>query len=263
MLAFLKHRRRRRLRERPFPEAWRQVLRNNVAWYRRLPSADQTELEKQIQVFVSEKRFEGCGGLEMICEIKVTVAAQACLLVLHRDHDYYPGLVSILVYPSSYVVPVQRAQPGGAIAEYGEHRSGEAWQHGTIVLAWDAVKHSATEFGDGHNVVFHEFAHRLDQEDGQADGAPILPGRARYASWARVLGREYAELQRDTSIGRATLIREYGATNPAEFFAVVTEHFFEQPIQLRTRHPDLYEELKSFYQQDPAALAERSPGQPP
>lgn len=210
---------------------------------------------------MSEKHFEGCGGLELTDEIKVTVAAQACVLVLHRDHDYYPGLVSILVYPSSYIVPVQRAQPGGAIAEYGEHRSGEAWQHGTIVLSWDAVKHSATECGDGHNVVLHEFAHRLDQEDGQADGAPTLSGRARYASWARVLGREYGELQRDTSSGRATLIREYGATNPAEFFAVVTEHFFEQPIQLRARHPDLYEELKSFYQQDPAALTESTNGQ--
>lgn len=206
-------------------------------------------------MFLAEKNFEGCGGLEMTDEIQVTIAAQACILLLHCPHDYYPGLVSIVVYPSTYRAPKRRLFPDGTVSDHPEPRAGEAWLHGTIVLSWDAVKRSAAAVTDGYNVVFHEFAHRLDQEDGRADGAPILPSLARYASWARVLGREYGALQMDTEAGRQTLLDKYGATDPAEFFAVVTECFFEQPAQLKARHPQLYEELKTFYRQDPVSLA--------
>ena len=132
-------------------------------------------------------------------------------------------------------------------------RLGESWGHGSVVLAWDSVQRGAHNMHDGLNVALHEFAHQLDQEDGAADGAPILPARGAYASWARVLSREYERLQRRTEKHRETLIRSYGATHPAEFFAVATETFFEKPRQLRRKRPELYEELKSYYRVDPEA----------
>jgi Mlc titration factor MtfA (ptsG expression regulator) len=116
------------------------------------------------------------------------------------------------------------------------------------------VKHAGAEAGDGQNVVVHEFAHQLDSEDGTMDGAPNLGGRARYTSWARVLGKEFDELSTRLHDGRSSDIDSYGATNPAEFFAVVTEMFFEKPRALKQRHPALYEELAAFYRQDPAAF---------
>ena len=129
-------------------------------------------------------------------------------------------------------------------------RLGESWQRGLVVLAWDAVRSGTSNVRDGHNVVLHEFAHQLDQEDGTMDGAPDLGSRARYATWAHVLGEEYADLVDRLHAGRSADIDAYGATNPPEFFAVVTEMFFEKPAQLRARHPELYATLADFYQQD-------------
>ena len=198
--------------------------------------------------------FEGCGGLELTDEIKVTIAAQACLLLLHRETDYYPRLITILVYPHAYVAKSIEPIGGGVVLEGETARLGEAWKDGVVVLSWDDVRQGASDLHDGHNVVLHEFAHQLDQQDGSADGAPILEHRSQYVTWARVLSDEYDQLRRDTEKGRTDVLDEYGATNPAEFFAVATECFFEKPIQLRRKHPQLYEELKAYYRQDPARL---------
>lgn len=217
----------------------------------RLSAADQRELEGHVQVFLKEKNFEGCGGLIVTEEMKVCIAAQACVLLLHRDTDYYPGLRTILVYPSTFYVQLENSDDHVA-------RLGECWKHGAVVLAWDSVQHGAADFRDGQNVVFHEFAHQLDFEDGQADGAPVLASgnifaerHTKYTIWARVLRAEYEQLKARTGTGQKTVMDEYGATDPAEFFAVATECFFEKPRQLRRRHPELYEELKGFYKQDP------------
>ena len=129
-----------------------------------------------------------------------------------------------------------------------------------MVLAWDAVRAGASDANDGHNVVLHEFAHQLDQEDGTSNGAPILEHRTQYVAWARILGAEFTALRAAAEQGRPTDIDPYGATDPAEFFAVVTEEFFERPEALRRRHPDLYEELRAFYRQDPAAFASAAGG---
>ena len=198
--------------------------------------------------------FEGCGGLELTDEIKVTIAAQACLLLLHRETDYYPRLITILVYPHAYVAKSVEPIGGGVVLEGETARLGEAWKDGVVVLSWDDVRQGASDLHDGHNVVLHEFAHQLDQQDGSADGAPILEHRSQYVTWARVLSDEYEQLRRDTEQGRKDVLDEYGATNPAEFFAVATECFFEKPIPLRRKHPQLYEELKAYYRQDPASL---------
>lgn len=248
-----KRRRRERIRNQPFPSQWLDILNRNVPYCRSLTAADQKELQGHIQIFLHEKRFDGCGGLEMTDEIRVTIAAQACILLLHRKTDYYPTLRSILVYPHHYFASVTQRQPDGTIIEGAQGRLGESWYRGAVVLSWDDVRRGAADIRDGHNVVFHEFAHQLDGELGANEGLPDLPRRSMYATWARVLGLEYNHLIDDLKHRRRTLLNGYGATSPAEFFAVVTEAFFEKPAALKRRHPELYAELMDFYQQDPAA----------
>lgn len=252
---FFKGSRREKLRAEPFPAEWLAILERGVPSYHRLNEADRRELQDLIKVFVAEKNFEGCGGLEMTEEIKVVIAAQACLLLLHRETDIYPKLDSILVYPSAYVAKSVEVLGGGLVLEGEQSRLGEAWVGGAVVLSWEDVRSGAADARDGHNVVLHEFAHQLDHEDGAADGAPVLPRRAMYTAWARVLGAEYEQLRLDAQTGRKSVLDKYGATKPAEFFAVATECFFEKPAQLRKKHPELYEELKEYYQQDPEQSA--------
>lgn len=254
MFGFFRGRRREKLRAKPFPPEWVAMLERNVPLYRRLPEEDRRELRGHIQVFLAEKEFEGCGGLEITDEIRVTIAAQACILLLHRDSDYYPGLYSILVYPSAYVAEARKLSPAGFVTEGPEARLGEAWEHGPVILSWDDVRADATDAREGHSVVMHEFAHKLDEEDGIDDGVPALPRRSMYSAWARVIGREYERLRRDAAGGRPTVLDKYGAENPTEFFAVATEAFFTRARALRRRHPELYDELAEFYRQDPAAL---------
>ncbi|SIO58271.1 hypothetical protein SAMN05444166_5615 [Singulisphaera sp. GP187] len=251
MFGFFKQKRREQLREAPFPADWLEIIERNMPLYRRLSEPDRSELQGHIQVFLSEKHFEGCGGLEMTEEIKLTIAAQACLLLLHRETDYYKRLITILVYPRAYVAKGVESLGGGVLLEGPQARLGEAWTDGVVVLSWDDVLSGAADIRDGQNVVLHEFAHQLDQEDGVADGAPILEHRSSYVAWARVLGSEYEQLRADEQQQRKTVLDTYGATNPAEFFAVATECFFEKPVQLRKKHPALYEELKEYYRQDP------------
>jgi Mlc titration factor MtfA (ptsG expression regulator) len=255
MLGFFRARRRARLRARPFPPAWRAIVERNFPLFQRLPERDRAELLGHVQVFLAEKQFEGCGGLELTDEIRVTIAAHACLLLLHRDDDYYPRLLSILVYPAAYVAPQREVGPDGVVHEGVSGRLGESWQDGALVLSWDDVHGHAADLDVPHDVVLHEFAHQLDQEDGRADGAPILPARRMYAAWARVLSREFERLRDDAVRGRRSVLDTYGATNPAEFFAVATEAFFKNAERMRTRHPELYAELREFYRQDPAAYA--------
>jgi len=251
---WLKKRRRERLKGKPFPAQWLATIERNVPHYRRLPAADQEELQGLVQVFLAEKNFEGAGGLSITDEIRVTIAAQACILLLRRKTDIYPRLRSIIVYPHAYTAPMRQPLPGGAVMEGTQVRLGESWSRGAVVLSWDDVVRGAWDIDDGRNLVFHEFAHQLDDEAGPADGAPRLPHHSMYIAWARVLGGEYRNLIESIERHRPTLLHPYGATNPAEFFAVATELFFEQSHQLRARYPELYDQLRLFYQQDPALL---------
>jgi Mlc titration factor MtfA (ptsG expression regulator) len=252
MFDFFRKRRRAQLRKGRLSAAERDILKKNVPYLAKLDDADCAELEGLVRIFLAEKSFEGCGGLELTAEIELTIAAQACLLLLHRDTGIYPGVDSILVYPSAYRAPT-RTHLAGVVTEGEQARLGESWTRGIVVLAWDHVRSGAAQPSDGQNVVLHEFAHQLDGEDGPMDGAPDLGVRARYTSWAHVLGAEFGELSHRIHQGRSTDIDAYGATSPAEFFAVVTEMFFEKPRAMRTHHAELYEELSAFYKQDPAA----------
>ncbi len=216
--------------------------------------ADRKQLGGIVQILLAEKNFEGCGGLAMTDEIRVTIAAQAAVLLLHRDTKYYPTLKSILVYPSAYFAPMKARQPDGTIIEGPQARLGESWFRGSLVLSWSDVKRGADIEGDGRNVVYHEFAHQLDGEDGVMDGTPLLESSNCYGQWARVLGGEFEQLTEEVHNGFRPLLDAYGATNPPEFFAVATELFFERPTAMRSRYPELYDQLACFYQQDPAAL---------
>ncbi|PYK37518.1 MAG: hypothetical protein DME49_11510 [Verrucomicrobia bacterium] len=252
--------RRRRLRAQPFPKDWLATVESNVPFFRRLSASDQAELLGNIQVFLAEKRFEGCGGLELTDEIRVTIAAQACLLLLHRKTDYFPRLLTILVYPSTYSVEEKRPVEGPVWEEGRMTRLGETGRTlGSMVLSWDATKSGAGDPSDGKNVVFHEFAHQLDYENYAADGVPGLVTREQQLSWREIMRSEFASLRAADETGIPTLLDTYGATNPAEFFAVSTEAFFERPCALRARHPKLYAELQRYFRQDPVEYsAERT-----
>ncbi|HEX4476630.1 MAG TPA: M90 family metallopeptidase [Polyangiaceae bacterium] len=256
MFDFFKRRRRAALRITPLSPAEVAIVRKNVPYVSALDDADRAELAGLVRIFLAEKSFEGCGGLELTDEIKLTIAAQACLLLLHRENDMYPNVDAILVYPGAYRAP-PRAREDGIVMDGEQALLGESWTRGVVVLAWDHVKSGAAQPADGQNVVLHEFAHQLDGEGGLMNGTPDLGARGRYTSWAHVLGDEFAELSRNLRAGSGTDIDPYGATSPAEFFAVITEMFFEKPRQLKQRHPQLYGELATFYVQDPAARLQR------
>jgi Mlc titration factor MtfA (ptsG expression regulator) len=245
--------RRNRLANREFPEKWLRIVEKNVPLYNGLPSEDKTELRHHILIFVGEKRFEGCRGLKITDEIKVTIAAQACILLLHRETDYYPGLSSILVYPRAFVTRRAEHLASGVVSEVPQVLLGESWHRGPVVLSWDDVKHDTADINDGHNVVFHEFAHQIESSGGKGDDTIVLKSSSSYIAWARVLQKDYEKLRQAAAQQQPTLLNKYGATNPAEFFAVVTEFFFEKPKELKEIHPQLYNELKQFYQQDPVS----------
>lgn len=234
-----------------FQEDWIALLEENVPLYARLPEELRVRLNERIGEFVATIRFEGCGGLELTEEMILTVAAQACLLVMHRDGRPYPKLNVVYLYPSSFTSVWKEVDALGIVTEGEVARLGESWERGSVVLAWDAVEHGARNLTDGNNVTFHEFAHQLDHEDGATDGAPGLPCRDSYRSWARVFQENYDEFLRQTEAGRKTVLDSYGATNPAEFFAVATEAFFEKPRQFARKLPELYDEMRKYYSLDP------------
>lgn len=244
---------RERLRAQTFPPDWLRLLERNMPLYGRLSPLERERLEGHIQVFLAEKRFEGCGGLEITDEIRVTIAAQASLLLLEHDIGCYSDLRSILVYPTT-VVPeyADRLGHGGVIHEPGPVL-GQSWAHGTVILVWDDVRRGAATIDDGRNVVFHEFAHQLDQEAGEADGTPHLDSISAFRTWGRVMQEHFVRLREAVENGQPALLDQYGATNPAEFFAVATEYFFERPAALRREHPELYRELAAYYRLDPVS----------
>jgi Mlc titration factor MtfA (ptsG expression regulator) len=249
--------RRERIRRRLFSREWLAILARTFPRFARLGAADQEELKGHIQVFLAEKRFEGAADLKITDEIRVTIAAQACLLLLHRGADYYPGLVSIIVYPSEYIARRAVRNEIGLVSEGHQVRLGETGARGALVLSWDSALRGASDVDDCRNVVFHEFAHQLDAEAGGFDGAPLLPLRSMYDAWSRVLGEEFATLRGRLLDEQPTDLDPYAATSPAEFFAVATECFFQRPRHLHEHHPALFGELSLYYQQDPRSSADK------
>jgi Mlc titration factor MtfA (ptsG expression regulator) len=249
---WLKQQRRRRLRGRPFPKEGLKLVQRHVAFFSKLSAGDRAELLGHVQVFLAEKRFEGCAGFAITDEVRVTIAAQACLLLLHRETDYFPHLLTILVYPMSYMVQEDHQVAEHVWEEGTAHRVGETGRRmGSLVLAWGAVKHGAADPSDAKNVVLHEFAHQLDYENHAADGVPGLATSDEQIAWSEVMGSEFASLRAASESGIPTLLDTYGATDPVEFFAVLVEAFFERPRALYAYHPNLYAQLQNYFRQDP------------
>ena len=243
-------RRRAHLRALPFPAPWRRILRQRVPAVARLPADLQRQLKQHLLVFLAEKPFIGCAGLSLTDEVRVVVAAQACLLLLGQARpDYYPRLKEVLVYPGAFAVKDIQPQAGGVVHEQRQVLAGQSWARGQVILAWAEVLAGAADPADGRNVVVHEFAHQVDQDKGLADGKPWRPTAGQRQRWAAVMGDALARLQATPS----ALISDYGATDAAEFFAVISELFFERPLALAGEAPDVYRELALLYQLNPLA----------
>ncbi len=259
MLGFLRRRRHARLRAIPLSPLQSQFLARTCRFYTRLAPAERATLDGTIQIILAEKNFEGCDGLEVTEEMRLIIAAHAALLILRRTDDVYPDLDSILLYPTGYSAPVYEPMGGGVGQENIMPRIGESSPRGALVLAWNAVAAAVRGFSPGRNVVHHEFAHQLDFESGAADGMPELTGARHYREWAATFDAEFKRLRVDTLMGRPTVLDEYGGTNPAEFFAVATETFFESPHALHDRHPALFALMEEFFGQDPRAYHDPPP----
>jgi len=245
--------RKRRILRQAFPDHWLVILREKMPFYDRMPVELQGQLQDHIKFFLEDKNFIGCDGLQIDDEIRVTVAAQACLLLLNRPSRLYSDLRSILIYPSTFVVTRETRHEGGLVSLHQTANLGESWSDGKVVLAWDSVAKGVRDFSDGHNVVLHEFAHQLDHESGTTNGAPLLYSRGAYSSWSQVFSDEFHSLQKSQTQNGKSIIDYYGATNPAEFFAVATETFFERPLALKKDHSELFDELKKYYHLDPSS----------
>ena len=245
---------RRELEELEFADEWRAMLSSRWAMWTRLTDDERSRLEHLTKDFVATKRWEAANGFEVTEAMRVLIAAQACLLVLELDGDPYRGVGTILVHPTTVVLEGQRSTgTGGLVSSDPYPILGQAQFGGPTVLAWDTVSYEARHPARGMNVVYHEFAHKLDMIDGVLDGTPPLVELAARARWVEVCTREFRALQRGAATG---ILRDYGGENPGEFFAVATEGFFSRPVEMRAVQPDLYAVLCGFYRQDPAA---RSP----
>jgi Mlc titration factor MtfA (ptsG expression regulator) len=251
---WLKQRRRAKILATPFPENWNQTIRDNVRHACLLTSEQQQKLCRLVRIFVAEKNWEGCGGLILTDEMKVTIAAQACLLVVGMNEDWlFEHVLSILVYATGYVAPESHVSGTGLVMDAVQPRLGEAWWRGPVILSWaDSLAGGRME-SPGRNLVLHEFAHQLDMMNGRiCDGTPPLKTRELHDRWVSVLGPVFDQLVKDCRSGRRGRIDCYGAKNPAEFFAVMTEAFFEHPGALRHHYEEAYSILRDFYGLDPA-----------
>lgn len=243
-----------RLPSDPIPATWPEVVDRRVPLIARLPSADQDRLYHIMQLFLKEVPFEACGGLAWREEIQLTIAAQACLLLLNMPYPRYSRVRRVLVYPAAFMPKTQHSYRSDQLVVPDEPAAGQAWQSGVVVLGWEEVKDGALATNDGHNVVFHEFAHMLDAEDGTLDGIPVLDSRATYRTWVEQWSAQFTEHVRRVDAEESTVLDPYGATNRAEFFAVAIEAFFETPDELRSDQPRLYLLLAEFFKFDPASL---------
>lgn len=243
MFGLIRYFRRKKLAKEPFPNDWFKILEARVPFFSLIPNDQKGRFLLFLRIFSEEKHFIGASGMEITDEVKVVISACAVRLVLYLDISFYDRLTEIVVYPYVY------HHPDDEIAILGE-----AHEWGTVVLSWPAVLEDLANSYDGHETAFHEFAHFLDRfGDGRFDGTPKLRSRVSYRPWAQVMSRHYFALRKRKKEERKVL-RMYGATNEAEFFAVCTEAYFEKPRQMKKLLPDLYEELQEFYGGDPASL---------
>ena len=234
----------------PFPSEWRTIIAEVFVPWQNLDESQQERLEVLTAELINQKHWEGSKDFAVTTEMQVTIAVHAALLILDLDHRYYRKVSSVVVLPTTQVLKGQRAGPAqGVVTEEPMPIIGQAVLNGPVVIAWDAASNQARHPERGHNVIYHEFAHKLDMLDGAADGAPPLSSKEEAGRWTEVCQREF-EMLRAGEGGR--LLDAYGSVNPGEFFAVATEVLFNKPRPMLTEKTDLYNVLSSFYNQDPA-----------
>lgn len=242
-----------RLMRRRVPPEWPAILRRRAPVCARLPKPLAKRLYRHMQVFLADKHFYGCDGLEVTEEMRVTIAGLACLLTLNRGPEGHQQVNAILLYPDAFVVRREETDEAGVRWSEVHALSGESWDSGRVVLSWADVCAGSEPSVAPYNVVLHEFAHQLDSESGHGDGAPALASGREYAEWADVLGRAFEALRSAVAQGhRPDVMDEYAAETPAEFFAVATETFFERPHALREQYSELYALFERYFGLDPA-----------
>ncbi|MDZ4826988.1 MAG: zinc-dependent peptidase [Actinomycetota bacterium] len=259
-LPFSEWRRTRKLMGEPFPDAWRAILAAHVPHWRYLDGEERLVLEEYTLLLVADKRWEASRGFTLTDEIRVTIAGQAALLILAIGFDAYRNVGSIIVHPTTMKLKGQRAGPArGTVVDAPIPVLGVAHYQGPVIVAWDSVLAGARHPEHGHNVVYHEFAHKLDMLDDVIDGTPPIAVQEQMQRWVDVCTAEYEALR----AGNGDFLRTYAAVNPAEFFAVATEAFFDIPVEMETAKPDLYGVLRDFYRQDPAQRVRSFTNSPP
>jgi len=251
-LRFYRRSRHARLRRQPLPHELAVILEKRVSLYRHMPETLKAELHGYVNIFLEDKTFIGCDDLEITDEIRVVIAGNACVLLLNRSAVNFSGFSSILVYPDAYLAPTVSYDDGVETISHSA-RAGESWHRGPVVLSWGDVLRGSLNPDDGHNVVLHEFAHKVDEENGFVDGLPVLRDQGHYQDWADILTREFSAHRKRVRNNRNNVIDSYGAIAPAEFFAVATETFFERSQKMQQYLPDLYAQLQQFYGVDPAS----------
>lgn len=249
---FLRGRRRKKLLTTALDPEQRRELHAAAPLCARLPGALRPRHEGIVQVLLAEKHFEAAGGQELDPAQILAIAGQAALLQLRQGADFYPGLDTVLVYPDTFVVRDEQPDESGFLVHEGpDERAGESWQRGVVVLSWQDVDHESRH-RDGYNVVLHEFAHQLDEQDGGADGTPLLPTTALTERWPEVFQAAFERHQKRLRRRRPILFDDNAAESPAEFFATAVELFFELPRDLRAEYGDVYAVLAEYLEVDPA-----------
>ncbi len=261
MFSWWKNRRRRKLAAAPFSDAWTEILHRNVKHYAHLSPSEQDKLRDDLRILVAEKYWEGCGSMQIDDEVKVTIAAQAALLLLGFKDQYFDNVQSVLVYPDTYVAPDRKVTRAGVVVESQSSRFGEAWYRGPVILSWPGVLAGGRDETGSNNLVLHEFAHQLDMLNGDiVDGTPPLETQEQYERWQQVIHAEHSRLIHDCRSGRPTVLDCYGTMNIGEFFVVATECFFQAPIEMAQFHGELYDILRNYYKQDPATRRMKAEG---
>jgi len=231
---------------------WTRTLAR-LKFLRGLSDAERSRLRETTILFLHQKSIHGAGGLELDTGMQLLIAVQACILILNLDIDYYRGWVEIIVYPDEFVPTLEYTDADGVVHTEREARAGEAWLQGPLILSWADVGTSGED--DGVNVVIHEFAHKLDMLNGDANGYPPLHRDMSRETWTQAFTSGYADFCRRVDADEELAIDPYAAESPAEFFAVMSEAFFEIPRAVKSLYPAVYDQLRQFYRQDPAARA--------
>lgn len=224
---------------------------------RELSADELTRLRDLASLFLHEKEIEGAVGLTLTDTMRLTIALQACLPILNLGLDWYAGWTSVIVYPAGFIPNREYADDAGIVHRERHALSGESWLRGPVILSWEDVV--PEEASVGHNLVIHEFAHKLDMLDGDANGLPPLHRGMSVKAWADAFSQAYADFRERIDRGEETTIDPYGAEDPGEFFAVLSELFFASPRVIKDIYPAVYQQLSAFYRQDPSARESGSP----